>query len=110
MRLDIDTDLGRAFGSPIWDNETGRVVGIFSHESGVDSIAFMIPTQAIAAAWPDLEVGFAAPERRTKKPRIFICHAHEDADIAMGIYERLRESGPTSRVWPLMVRESARKY
>jgi len=57
----------------------------------------MAPTQVIAVAWPDLEVGFVVPERAgtggTKKPKIFICHANEDSDIATDIYERLEESG-----------------
>jgi hypothetical protein len=28
-----------------------------------------------------------------KKPKIFICHANEDSDVGMDIYQRLKESG-----------------
>ena len=85
-------------GTPIWDLETGHVLGILNGRLADDSrIAFMAPTQAIAAAWPDLEVGFVVPESfssgRRKKPKIFICHATEDSDIAAQVYERLEQSG-----------------
>jgi hypothetical protein len=48
-------DVGGSGASPVWDLETGGVLGVFSHMS---SLGFMASTQTIAAAWPDLEVGF----------------------------------------------------
>jgi len=78
-------------GTPIWDLETGYVLGILY--GVVDSrTGLMAPTKAIAAAWPDLEVGLDVPAW-TKRPRIFICHANEDSNKAGEIYERLTASG-----------------
>lgn len=83
-------------GSPIWDIETSCVLGVLC-ERAEGRIAFMASTQAIAAAWPDLQVGFVGPERagtgRTKTPKIFICHASEDSVVAAEIYDRLKEAG-----------------
>jgi TIR domain len=96
MRLNIEGDhLRHSYGTPVWDVETGSMLGIFFSVLRGSQIGFMVSTQIIATAWPDFKVGFVIPERagapRTKPPKIFICHANEDSAAAEEIYERLKE-------------------
>jgi hypothetical protein len=96
MQVSVESErlLGSG-GTAVWDVETGSMLGIFHSMLRGTQIGFMIPIQIIAAAWPDLKVGFVIPERagapRTKAPKIFICHANEDFVVAEEIYERLKE-------------------
>jgi hypothetical protein len=100
VQLQLNVDSARtegAGGSPIWDIETGSALGIYCSRLVGNSIGFMAPTQTIAAAWPELQPGSVVLEKvgagRTKAPKIFICHASEDAVVATEMYDRLKEAG-----------------
>jgi TIR domain len=85
-------------GTPIWDLDTGHVLGILIGIGDTnDGIAYMASTQSIANAWPNLEVRPAVPnksdERKISGPKIFICHANEDTAVATEVYKNLQSAG-----------------
>lgn len=91
-------DLQRSGGTPIWDLETGHTLGILIGVwSSNNQVAFMALPQTIAAAWPDLEVEFAAQNvtgnHKAGAPKVFICHANEDAAAALDVYNHLASFG-----------------
>jgi hypothetical protein len=89
---------GKAFGAPVWDIEASAVVGIVFSARSNGRVAFMVPVSALSEAWPGLDYLKYFPEASDKKaalskPKIFICHAHEDAKVALSLYDRLRQAG-----------------
>lgn len=82
-------------GTPVWDVEASAVIGMlfYTYSNKNSPISFMVPISKLSEAWPDIDVQPISEHPSKPKPKIFICHAHEDAEVALQLYKRLNRLG-----------------
>jgi hypothetical protein len=92
--------VGRGFsGAPVWDEELGAVVGmVVAAETGSPAVSYLIPTDALLAAWPPLR-RLALPELPFKGLDAF---REDDAGLFHGRDEESRDLADLVRTEPVV--------
>jgi hypothetical protein len=95
IQFEYSSRMGKGSGgTPIWDIEASAVIGMLAEIDFEDRIGFMIPISSLSEAWPGLEnVSMISSTENPPKPKIFLCHAHEDQDAAQELFNRLKDFG-----------------